>query len=98
MLLSFNASSRTEALRANEAHYNPVNYPLENPTRIKLGRAPQRLNIDTGKMESLELHHTIPQRSNTPNTPKVNTCKNLWTVWPEEHEEIDLLRHTGRQN
>jgi hypothetical protein len=60
---------------------------------MKKGLAPQRYNELTGKMESMELHHVIPQRSNLPG---INTYDNLKPVWPDEHQLIDPFRKTGR--
>ena len=77
----------------NEAYYNSQNYSPENIARMKKGLAPQRYNELTGKMESMELHHVIPQRSNLPG---INTYDNLKPVWPDEHQLIDPFRKTGR--
>jgi hypothetical protein len=42
-----------------ELKYEPT---PENIARMEKGLAPQRLNRDTGKIESIELHHEPPQR------------------------------------
>ena len=60
---------------------------------MKKGLAPQRYNELTGEMESMELHHVIPQRSNLPG---INTYDNLKSVWLDEHQLIDPFRKTGR--
>lgn len=57
---------------------------------MRNGLAPQQTNIRTGKLESMELHHIIPQRENGP-----NTYNNLMRVWPDQHAEIDSYRHIG---
>ncbi|OPX43331.1 hypothetical protein CLHUN_26760 [Ruminiclostridium hungatei] len=77
----------------NEAFNTPKNYSPENIARMQKGLAPQRFNELTGKMESMELHHIIPQRSNLPN---INNYENLRPVWPDEHQLIDPYRKTGR--
>ena len=77
----------------NEAFNNPKNYSPENIIRMQKGLAPQRFNELTGKMESMELHHVIPQRSNLPG---INNYDNLRSVWPDEHQLIDPYRKTGR--
>ncbi|HBW38912.1 MAG TPA: hypothetical protein DEF89_28190 [Desulfosporosinus sp.] len=77
----------------NESYYNSQNYPPENIVRMQKGLAPQRFNELTGKMESMELHHVIPQRSNLPG---INNYDNLRPVWPDEHQLIDPYRKTGR--
>nr|MBP7279890.1 hypothetical protein [Sedimentibacter sp.] len=77
----------------NEAFNNPKNYSPENITRMQKGLAPQRFNELTGTMESMELHHIIPQRSNLPG---INNYDNLRSVWPDEHQLIDPYRKTGR--
>lgn len=77
----------------NEAFSNPKNYSSENIARMQKGLAPQRFNELTENMESMELHHIIPQRSNLPG---INNYDNLKSVWPDEHQLIDPYRNTGR--
>ena len=76
----------------NEAFNDPENYSLENVARMQKGLAPQRFNLVTGEVESKELHHIIPQRSNLPG---IHNESNLIPVWPDEHAAIDPFRHTG---
>ena len=76
----------------NEAYYNSQKYSAENITRMQKGLAPQRYNELVGTMESIELHHVIPQRSNLPG---INNYDNLKPVWPDEHQLIDPYRKTG---
>lgn len=48
----------------NEAFLNGNTYSESNLLRMPKGLAPQRLNPNTGLMESMELHHHIvPQRN-----------------------------------
>lgn len=75
----------------NEALNNPSNYSPENLERMKKGLAPQRVNPETGLLESKELHHIDPRRNGG-----ANTYDNLQQVWPDEHAAIDSYRHTGR--
>ena len=71
--------------RANAA--GEGDFSTENLARMKNGLAPQRLNPETGKMESMELHHTPPQRE--------DGLFDFEEVWPAEHEAIDPYRNTG---
>jgi hypothetical protein len=71
--------------RANNAA--PNEFTDDNLTRMKKGLAPQQYNEKTGKMESMELHHTPPQRE--------GGRFDFEEVWPAEHEAIDPHRHTG---
>jgi RHS repeat-associated protein len=71
----------------NEAQNNPGNYSKEDLERMQKGLAPQRVNPDTGKTESKELHHDPPQRA--------GGLKDVKQVWPGEHEAIDPYRKTG---
>ena len=57
---------------------------------MRTGRAPQKWNNNTKKMESKELHHKIPRRKGGSNAKA-----NLKQVWPEEHARIDKFRHIG---
>lgn len=53
---------------------------------MKKGLAPQRFNPNTGKIESMELHHTpIPQRN--------GGLFDFIKVWPDEHKAIDIFRN-----
>ena len=76
----------------NEVMNNAENYSEENCSRMKKGLAPQQYNEITGKVESMELHHVIPQRTKLPG---INNINNLKPVWPDEHEVIDPYRFTG---
>ncbi|MGB7158058.1 MAG: RHS repeat-associated core domain-containing protein [Tepidisphaeraceae bacterium] len=71
----------------NEAHYNAANYSADNLARIKQGNAPQRINPNTGQVESKELHHAPPQRE--------GGLFEFRQVWPEEHGRVDPFRRTG---
>ena len=71
----------------NEAHYNPGNYNADNLARMQRGLAPQRINPRTGQLESMELHHTPPQRE--------GGLFDVRPVWPDNHALIDPFRHTG---
>ncbi len=75
----------------NEAYYNAGNYDADNLERMKKGLAPQSVNPNTGELESMELHHIIPQRDSGP-----NTTDNLMPLWPDEHALVDPYRNTGR--
>ena len=77
----------------NEALNNVGNYSEKNLARMRKGLAPQRYNASSGKMESMELHHIIPQRTKAPG---INNIDNLKSVWPDEHAAIDPYRNTGR--
>ena len=54
---------------------------------MRKGKAPQRINGKTGKLESKELHHKIPRRKGGSDAKQ-----NLKEVWPDEHSEIDNFR------
>lgn len=71
----------------NEAYFNPEKYP-GNVDRMKKGLAPQRFNEDTGLWESMELHHTPPQRD--------GGLFDVIKVWPDEHAELDSFRKLGK--
>ncbi|RZQ63510.1 RHS repeat-associated core domain-containing protein [Amycolatopsis suaedae] len=62
-------------------------YGEANVARMQRGRAPQRNNPVTGKVESMELsHEPIPARAGGQLvTPR----------WPEDHANIDPHRHLG---
>ena len=64
--------------------YEPT---AENVKRMERGLAPQRLNKDTGLMESVELHHEPPQRS--------GGLFDVTPVTPDEHAGIDPSRKIG---
>ncbi len=69
----------------NEALVNGSTYSEANIIRMRKGFAPQRLNPNTGLMESMELHHHIlPQRN--------GGLFDFMKVWPEEHRAIDPFR------
>jgi hypothetical protein len=71
----------------NEAHFNPDNYSKANLARMRQGLAPQRINPRTGQLESMELHHTPPQRD--------GGLFDVRPVWPGDHALIDPFRRTG---
>ncbi|WP_041418583.1 hypothetical protein [Simkania negevensis] len=64
--------------------YEPTS---ENVKRMERGLAPQRLNKDTGLMESVELHHEPPQR--------IGGLFDVTPVTPDEHAGIDPSRKIG---
>jgi len=69
----------------NEAFLNGSTYSESNLLRMKRGLAPQRLNPNTGLMESMELHHHIvPQRN--------GGLFDFMKVWPDEHRALDPFR------
>jgi hypothetical protein len=70
-----------------EALNNPLNYSQTNLARMQQGLAPQRINPNTGEVESMELHHSPPQRD--------GGLFDVEAVWPEEHATIDPYRKTG---
>ncbi|WP_025667026.1 RHS repeat-associated core domain-containing protein [Aquimarina megaterium] len=65
-------------------------FTKDNLARMKKGRAPQRYNEETGKMESMELDHRPPQRD--------GGLFDFEEVWPDEHAAQDPYRHTGNNN
>jgi RHS repeat-associated protein len=68
----------------NEAFFNSSAYTKENILRMRKGLAPQIRNPTTGLMESMELHHTPPQRDGGLFKFKI--------VTPEQHSLIDPFR------
>ena len=74
---------KNEALNSKAGEYS-----AENLTRMKKGLAPQRVNPNTGQLESMELHHTPAQRN--------GGLFNVKKVWPDEHAAIDPYRHTKK--
>jgi hypothetical protein len=54
---------------------------------MKKGRPPQRINPDTGKTESMELHHTQTQRD--------GGLFDVEPLWPDDHAKKDQYRYTG---
>jgi hypothetical protein len=70
----------------NEALRNP-NYSQANLDRMKRGLAPQQFNPNTGRLESMELHHTPPQRD--------GGLSDVKPLWPDDHALVDLFRVTG---
>lgn len=71
----------------NEALLHPEKYEMDQLERMRQGLAPQRFNMNTGRVESMELHHTPPQ--------KEGGLFDFIEVWPEEHALIDEFRHIG---
>ncbi|MBI3259484.1 MAG: hypothetical protein HYZ54_08440 [Ignavibacteriae bacterium] len=63
---------------------HPEKYAPEQLERMKKGLAPQRLNTQTGKMESMELHHDPAQRD--------GGLFDFVPLWPDEHAGVDSLR------
>lgn len=52
---------------------------------MQKGLAPQRLNPNTGLMESMELHHHIVSQRN-------GGLFDFMKVWPDEHQALDPFR------
>lgn len=73
----------------NKAYYEPefFNSP-ENLERAKKGLAPIEFNEETGKLESMELHHDPAQRD--------GGKYDFTPVTPEEHAERDQYRKPGK--
>ena len=65
----------------------PSEFSIQNVERMRNGLAPQRFNEELGEIESMELHHTPPQRE--------GGLFDVREVWPAEHESIDPFRKTG---
>jgi hypothetical protein len=63
-------------------------YSERNIERMEQGLAPQRFN-SKGELESMELHHTPPQRE--------GGLFDVEPLWPEEHSLKDSFRHVGRE-
>ncbi len=62
-----------------------IGYDPFNLTRMQKGLAPQRINPNSGLMESMELHHHIvPQRN--------GGLFDFMKVWPDEHRALDPFR------
>ena len=75
-----------------EARLNPDKWSPENLARMRQGCAPQRINPITGKVESMELHHSgIPRRAGLSRL-LTDQRGNLKQVWPDEHRAIDPFR------
>ena len=72
----------------NEAYLNRANYTERDLGRMKRGLAPQRLNRNTRRLESMELHHIPPQRE--------GGLFDFIKVWPEEHASLDPNRYLGQ--
>lgn len=68
----------------NEAFLNGSTYSESNLLRMQKGLAPQFRNTTTGVMESMKLHHTIPQRN--------GGLFEFIKVTPEQHRLIDPFR------
>ncbi|OJY80979.1 MAG: hypothetical protein BGP13_03650 [Sphingobacteriales bacterium 40-81] len=68
----------------NEAFLNGNTYSESNLLRMQKGLAPQFRNTTTGVLESMELHHTIPQRN--------GGLFEFIKVTPEQHRLIDPFR------
>ena len=88
-LTKFGKKPRWNAVRQrywkNRSSLEHDKYPASQIPRMKKGLAPQKFNYKTGKLESMELHHTPPQRE--------GGLFDIIEVWPEEHAEIDEFRH-----
>ncbi|MBS0651034.1 MAG: hypothetical protein JSR93_07730, partial [Verrucomicrobia bacterium] len=74
--------------RAEWAKSNPNSpYGEDNIHRMENGLAPQRLNVKTGQLEKMELHHDPAQRD--------GGLFDFIEVWPEEHAQLDPKRFIG---
>ena len=76
--------------KAELAKSNPNPYGEHNISRMKKGLAPQRVNKETGKLESMELYHNPAQRD--------GGLFDVVEVWADEHAALDKCRHTGWGN
>jgi hypothetical protein len=77
--------------KAIEVKSNPKNclYANEhNIKRMEKGLAPQRIDVQTGNLETMELHHMPPQRE--------GGLFDFIEVWPAEHAALDELRYLGK--
>lgn len=72
----------------SDPNFRPQYATKPNVKRMDKGLAPQQLNHNTGKLESMELHHIPPQRE--------GGLFDFIEVWPDEHAAIDKYRHTGK--
>jgi RHS repeat-associated protein len=71
----------------NEALLHPELYEEGNLARMQKGLAPQRINPNTGELESMELHHNPAQRD--------GGLFEFQKCWPDEHAAIDPYRNLG---
>jgi len=62
-------------------------YGEDNIRRMENGLAPQRVNVKTGQLEKMELHHDPAQRD--------GGLFDFIEVWPEEHAQLDPKRFIG---
>jgi len=70
----------------NEAFYHNDDYSADNLERMRRGLAEQRVNLETGKLESRHLHHDPLQRD--------GNLFQFEPVWPKEHALLEeQLRH-----
>ncbi len=84
-----NEAESFKANPANPKYSDPIKYTPENIKRMEQGLAPQRKNMETGQIESVELHHTpIPQRE--------GGLFDFQELWPEEHSFLDSQRKIGK--
>jgi hypothetical protein len=79
----------------NQAHeiksnpnFRPDYYTQENLKRMEKGLAPQQFNRTTRQLESMELHHTPPQRD--------GGLFDFTELWPQQHAELDPSRFIGK--
>lgn len=73
--------------RAEWAKSNPHNYGERNLPRMEKGLAPQRVNTQTGQLESMELHHDPAQKD--------GGLFDFIELWPDEHAKLDPKRYLG---
>lgn len=71
----------------SDPNFRPKYNSPENIRRMERGLAPQQENLITGKLESMELHHTPPQR--------YGGRFDFIEVWPDEHALLDKHRYLG---
>lgn len=82
---------QAEQLKSNPSspkYADTVKYCEENVKRMERGLAPQKLNLEKGRFESVELHHIPPQRE--------GGLFDVVEMWPEEHAKTDQFRRLGR--
>ena len=65
----------------NQAFYNAAECKAADLARMRQGLAPQRVNRDTGLLESMHLHHDPPQSA--------GGLFDFESMWPPHHWELN---------
>ena len=82
----------------NEARSNPNKYSADNLARMKQGKAPQRWNPVSGRIESMQLNHqNLPRGSGLPMS-LLDLEGNLKPMWPDEHSTFHSQNGYGKWN